>query len=351
VSVSIEVNIKKHIGKFFLQVDLRSEGGITGLLGASGCGKSMTLKCISGIIKPDEGKIVLNGRTVFDSEKKINLPPQKRHAGFLFQNYALFPNMTVEQNISCGLPDEKDGEKKQNAVREVICAMQLTGLEKRKPFQLSGGQQQRAALARILVGKPDVLLLDEPFSALDAFLREQMITELKNVLADFGKDSIIVTHNRDEAYELCTDLAVMNNGRLAEKGKTKEVFDYPATKTGAVLTGCKNIVRAVKCGKMEVQVPEWNVRFDVGRPVEDTVSMIGIRAHYFYPDMAENAEKITVLEQIEEPFAWIIRFRFENQDQESDPVWWRVSKEKYDPDHPVRALGISPADIMLLREE
>ena len=154
-----------------LEADFEQEEGCMGILGASGCGKSMTLKCIAGIETPDSGRICLDGQVLFDSEKKINQKPQKRQVGFLFQNYALFPTMTVEENIGCGV---RDRSLRKQIVREQIQRFQLQGLENLKPSQLSGGQQQRTALARMLAGQPRLILLDEPFSALDSFLRDQM---------------------------------------------------------------------------------------------------------------------------------------------------------------------------------
>ena len=148
--MSLCVDIEKKLGAFRLRAQFEAQDGTTALLGASGCGKSVTLKCIAGIMTPDRGRIVLGGRVLFDSEKKIDLPPQQRGAGLLFQNYALFPNMTVEQNILCGLKAEKDRAARQARCAELLRAMRLEPLAKRYPAQLSGGQQQRTALARIL---------------------------------------------------------------------------------------------------------------------------------------------------------------------------------------------------------
>ena len=163
--MAIEVKIQRKLNTFELNIDFKSDSKRIGILGASGCGKSMTLKSIAGIEPPESGLIKIEGKTVYDSENKVNLKPQKRNIGYLFQNYALFPTMTVEKNIAAGLK----GKKHENAkrVREMIEKFQLTGLEKRFPAELSGGQQQRVALARIMAYKPDVILLDEPFSALD----------------------------------------------------------------------------------------------------------------------------------------------------------------------------------------
>ena len=184
--MSLEVNIEKKLDGFTLRAAFTAGNTSTALLGASGCGKSMTLRCIAGIVKPDRGRIVLDGRVLFDSAQHIDLPPQQRGVGLLFQNYALFPNMTVEQNILCGLKTEKDPAARRAACAEMLRAMRLETLAKRYPAQLSGGQQQRAALARILVGKPRILMLDEPFSALDSYLREEVEGEVGSLLANFA---------------------------------------------------------------------------------------------------------------------------------------------------------------------
>ena len=161
--MSLLVDIEKRLDTFTLRVQFETEHGATALLGASGCGKSVTLKCIAGIMTPDRGRIVLDGETLFDSERRVNLPPQRRCVGYLFQQYALFPNMTVQQNILCGIRTGSRAEK-QRAAAEQLRRFRLDGLEKRYPSQLSGGQAQRVALARILASQPRAILLDEPFS-------------------------------------------------------------------------------------------------------------------------------------------------------------------------------------------
>ncbi len=348
--MSLSVNIEKNLGTFTLETQFECDGTPTALLGASGCGKSLTLRCIAGIVKPDKGRIVLNGRVLFDSENKIDLPPQQRRIGYLFQNYALFPNMTVEQNIACGLYGERDKSAKQAKVAQMINRMQLDGLEKRKPHQLSGGQQQRVALARILVGDPEILLLDEPFSALDSYLRDQMLTEVKRILADFEKDMLLVTHNRDEAYSMCPQLIVMNSGSIVRRGKTKEVFACPRNITTAVLTGCKNIYTAEKHGETTVRVNDLGVIFDAGQIVEDDVCAVGIRAHYFNPKTKTNLANVVLDEEIENPFEWTIKFRYENQKEGIPSVWWRVSKDKKMQQFP-QQLGVAPANLHVLYPE
>ena len=182
----LQVRIKKKLGNFLLDVDFSMDGGIFAILGASGCGKSMTLKCIAGIERPDEGRIVLNDRVLFDSAKRINLPPQKRKVGYMFQDYALFPTMNVVQNIQAGMGRKPDPKK----VREYITGFQLGGLEHHMPDQLSGGQKQRVAMARMLAAEPEVLLLDEPFAALDSYLKWKMEQQMLELLQKYGRDSL-----------------------------------------------------------------------------------------------------------------------------------------------------------------
>ena len=222
--MSLEVNITKKLNGFTLHANFAARRTATAILGASGCGKSMTLRCIAVIVRPDEGRIALDGRVLFDSAQGIDLPPQQRNVGLLFQNYALFPNMTVEQNILCALKKEKDPAARRAACAEALRAMRLEELAKRLPGALSGGQQQRAALARILAAKPRILMLDEPFSALDSYLREEVEGEVGSLLAGFAGTALLVTHNRDEAYRLCREMIVMDSGEVLRAGTTKEVF-------------------------------------------------------------------------------------------------------------------------------
>lgn len=378
------LDIKKKFENFSLSVHLQTEVPITGLLGASGCGKSMTLRCIAGIEKPDEGKIILNGRTLFDSEHHINLPPQERNVGYLFQNYALFPNMTVAQNILTGLSKEKSKAKKKEILSEMLELFSLTDLARRKPHELSGGQAQRVALARILASRPQLLLLDEPFSALDTYLREQLQVQMLETLKTFGKDTILVTHSRDEAYHMCGQVALMDKGRIFSFGAMKSVFANPKTIAGARITGCKNIAKAKKTGEKEIFVPEWGISLSVSHPVEDSLEAVGIRAHAFLPALPEivsasatsisstlnasNTSNVTgtinittttgapssfhsfpvvFSGELEEPFEWILQFRFSHQASDSLPLWWRIPKEQYPKNLP-KCLYLSSDDILLL---
>lgn len=349
--MSLYVDIKKDLGGFRLSVKFEAKDGVMGILGPSGCGKSMTLRCIAGVERPDEGKIVLDGVTLFDSEQRINLKPQQRQVGYLFQNYALFPNMTVRQNILCGAKREKDKAKREELLAHYIELMQLTGLEKHYPAQLSGGQQQRVALARILVNQPKLLMLDEPFSALDTHLREKLLVEMKGILERFGGVSIAVTHSRDEAYDLCGTIALMEDGHIHTLKPTKELFADPGTRAGASMTGCKNFSRAKKAGEYEVYAVDWGVGFTTAKPVRDDIAYIGIRAHYFSPNTKQNSHPVKLLGKIEEPFEDIIRFRYTEQPEGSPDLWWRLPKQ-FRPQNVSEdyALGTSSANVLLLCE-
>ena len=197
----LEVQIYKKLAEFDLDVSFQVNDNILGLMGASGSGKSMTLKCIAGIETPDQGRIVLNGRVLFDSEKKINVPIQKRNVGYMFQSYALFPNMNVYENISVGLRARKVKDV-DIVVQKVMQQFRIFELASRYPKQLSGGQRQRLALARLMAYEPDVLLLDEPFSALDEDLKEDLLQELKSEL-QISKPVIFVSHDKEEVNYLC----------------------------------------------------------------------------------------------------------------------------------------------------
>ncbi len=198
--MTIRFDVKKDFGDFCLDLRLQAGNEVMGLLGASGCGKSMTLKSIAGVKKPDSGRIVLDDKVLFDSQARINLAPQERRVGFLFQNYALFPQMTVLDNIRMGARREKNTVLKEKKVAEIMERFEITDLANRYPSQISGGQQQRTALARILVSDPEILLLDEPFSALDTHLRFRLERELREIARNFGKTVFLVSHDKDETF-------------------------------------------------------------------------------------------------------------------------------------------------------
>ena len=223
----LKVKIKKQLENILLDINFETDDQILGLIGASGSGKSMTLKCIAGIEKPDSGYIVLNDRILFDSEKHINIKPQDRNIGYLFQNFALFPQMTVKKNIYVSVNKKYEKMEKEKKVNEILDVLNIRGLENKYPGEISGGQQQRVAFARIIVNEPDFLLLDEPFSALDAFLRWNLAKELKGIINKIGKKAIFVTHNINEVYYLCKNVIVLDGGKEIERNRVSDLIENP----------------------------------------------------------------------------------------------------------------------------
>ena len=231
--------------------------------------------------------------------------------------------------------------------------MQLQGLERRYPAQLSGGQQQRVALARILVSQPRLLMLDEPFSALDSHLREKLLVEMKELLHGYGGVSLAVTHSRDQAYDLCRTIALMENGSIHAHKPTKQLFADPGTVTGAMMTGCKNIAKAHRVDEFSVEVPDWGLRLRTARPVRENLCAVGVRAHYFSANSSQNSFPVRILDMVEEPFEDIIRFRYRSQADGTPDLWWRIPKQ-YRPQDRAKngdfSLGIAPANVLLLYE-
>jgi spermidine/putrescine transport system ATP-binding protein len=252
--MSLIVDIKKRLGSFSLSAQLEAGEGVTGILGSSGCGKSMTLKCIAGIERPDSGHIELDGVVLYDSRKRIDLHPQQRRVGYLFQNYALFPNMTLRQNILCGLRNQLDKAQREKEADEMIALMGLNGLEKHRPYQLSGGQQQRVAIARALVNRPRVLLLDEPLGALDLKLRKGMQIELKRMQQKLGITFIYVTHDQEEALTMSDTIVVMNEGVIQQIGTPADIYNEPKNVFVAKFIGESNIIPGV-------MLEDYKVRF------------------------------------------------------------------------------------------
>ena len=276
--MSLYIDIEKTFPDFKLSVQLECANEVFALLGSSGCGKSLTLKCIAGIEKPDRGRIIINEQTVFDSEKGINIPPQKRQVGYLFQNYALFPNMTVWDNIFC--ISKKPKLERTAIVDGLIKSFQLEGVKKLYPRQISGGQQQRAALARILVSDPQILMLDEPFSALDTHLKWQMEQEIAAVLAKFPGTTIFVSHNRDEAYRISDKIAVMDQGQIQSIGSKEAIFNNPQTLAAALITGVKNVSAAQKVDDFTVRALDWGINLKTADLVPDNLKHVAVRAHH-----------------------------------------------------------------------
>ncbi len=278
-AVGLAIDIQKQLANFDLDLAFTVTGSTLGILGGSGAGKSMLLRCIAGMESPTSGQIVLNGRVLFDAKQRINVLSRDRRIGFLVQNYALFPNMTVAQNIAFGLPKSLSAQESRLKVEAQLEAVQLQGYGDRYPNQLSGGQQQRVALARALASEPEVLLLDEPFSALDTHLRSQIEQAMIARLRSFSGVSLLVTHNLEEAYRVCDDLLVLEAGHALADGSKYDIFERPGTLGVAQLTGCKNISPAQMLAEQEILAIAWGIQLRVLKPMPDRLAYVGIRAH------------------------------------------------------------------------
>jgi molybdate transport system permease protein len=293
--MALEVQIEKKLPDFALEVSFRAEAEPLSILGASGAGKTMLLRCIAGLERPDRGRIKLNDRVFFDSESHLNIPARQRRIGLLFQSYALFPHRTVAENIAFGLEGLPRDERSKK-VAALVERTHLPGLEGRNPRTLSGGEQQRVALARALAIEPEALLLDEPLSALDTHLRSQMEIQLQETFAVYLRPTLLVTHNMEEAYRLGARLLVLSRGRVVASGAKQRIFQRPPSVEVARLTGCKNISRARAISDHSVEALDWGCTVRVAQPggqfaghsiaqaaaqsTAQATGFVGIRAHH-----------------------------------------------------------------------
>lgn len=294
-AVSLEVNIRKSFPSFALDVEFQASDETLGFLGASGCGKSLTMRCIAGIETPDEGRIVVNGKVFYDSERKINLKPQERKTALLFQNYMLFPNFTAAENVGAGIGRDVPKAERRSIVEAELKRFGLESFANRFPAQLSGGQQQRVALARMLAARPGILMLDEPFSALDAHLKSVLEQNLVSLFDAFHGTVLYVSHDIDEALRFCDRIAVVENGSIMEIETGDDLVNRPKSVAGVKLSGCKNATAAEYVDEHRVRLPKWGVEASTDAPVPRDVVCLGVRAFY--------------LEQVEGPGENVYRVR------------------------------------------
>ena len=282
--MSLFLDIKKRYPGFMLDMQLKAGEERVALLGASGCGKSCTLRCIAGVETPDEGRIVVNGVTFFDSAAGVNLSPQERKCALLFQNYQLFPNMTVADNVCAGVKGVGDAAARKKLAESYLGIFGLADFADRYPARLSGGQQQRVALARMVAAHPGIFMFDEPMSALDSYLKSALEQNMLDLFDVCNRTVLYVSHDIDEACRLCQRICAMHDGHVEEVGSVEDVVRRPQTLAALRLTGCKNTSRARKIGDEEVEALDWGMSFNVGREVPDNVAYLGIRASYFHID-------------------------------------------------------------------
>lgn len=377
----IEADIRKKLHDFELDISFSTDCNRIGVLGASGGGKSMCLKSLAGIAAPDSGRIALDGNVLFDKNSRINVSPAERSIGYLFQSYALFPNMTVEGNINAAIHaaerlKRREGKNADISADKLMDMLNISDIRKRYPREISGGQQQRTALARILASDPKLLLLDEPFTALDTFLRERTRLELAELLNELGKSFILVSHDRDEIYQMCEYLILLEKGKVIAAGKTDDVFMNPGTVAAAKLTGCKNISRIEKLSDHRVRALDWGgLELVTEMKVTDDAGFIGIRAHDFEPAVGEGSAAAAGVEVTTGnarddvpggtsnkktfniircgktsvtrlPFEWYIMLE--------NGLWWKKERSLYDESEETlvpNELYIDPGKIIILRKK
>ena len=327
--MSLSVDIKKRFPSFTLDVAFEAGDETLGFLGASGCGKSLTMRCIAGIETPDEGRIVVNDRVFFDSERRINLSPQERKTALLFQSYMLFPNLTVAENVAAGIERAVPKSVREALVAAEIKRFGLEGFERRYPAQLSGGQQQRVALARMLAARPDILMLDEPFSALDAHLKSVLEQNLVSLFDAFSGTVLYVSHDIDEALRFCDRIAVVESGSIAETGTGDDLVNRPQSLAGVKLSGCKNATAAVWAGEHRVRLPKWGIEATALQEVPEDVKALGVRA--FFLERAdgpgENRYRVRVDRVSDSRFERTVLLGFLDRDESAFPTVARTDDE------------------------
>jgi molybdate transport system ATP-binding protein len=261
--------VRRQLDGFELDVAFEADEGRVVLFGPSGAGKSLTLQAITGVMRPDAGRVEVNDRLLFDSASGVNLPPQVRRVGYVPQSYALFPHLTVEQNVAYGV-QRLEAARRRALVQEMVELVGLQGLERRRPRELSGGQQQRVALARALASRPELLVLDEPFSNIDTGLRGTLRRELLDLQARSGITTLVVTHDLDDAFFLGSRIVVIDRGRVLQAGSREDIFYRPATRRVAEFVGTRNILRAtVLESDSQRLLLDWEGRLLEAEPISE----------------------------------------------------------------------------------
>ena len=290
------------------------------IVGVSGCGKSTIFRLTNGLLKPKSGVIRVEGKPIVG---------QKHYCGYMPQKDLLFPWRTIGENLA--LPLEIMGGYSKAQRRELVDAALadtgLTGSRDKRPEELSGGMRQRAAFARTMLTGSDLLLLDEPFSALDSHLRFRLEQEVREIIRDFGKTVMLVSHDRDEVFRLSDRIAVISDGKVETFGSKAAVFAQPQTKNAAILTGCKNISPIERLGPRRVRAVDWGMELDTASDVGDALSA-GIRMHDVRPGPGENSFLCDVTSVIENPFSFTVMLRPVGSEG-AVPLGWEMEKAQW----------------------
>lgn len=315
--MKIVVDIKKRFTDFNFDVCFQSTTNRLALLGTSGSGKSMTLKAIAGLITPDEGLIQINDRVLFDSDRKINVPAQERRVGYLFQNYALYPHLTVEKNLTIALRNASD----RSTITKTLQMLHVEDLVDRYPKELSGGEQQRVAIARMLVNQPSIALLDEPLSALDYSMKWRLEEELLRLFDEVEIPMIFVSHDRQEVYRMSREVVVIGNGQVDSQGTTREVFETPTTLYTSKLVGVENHA-SVRCSSQNTfLIDAWGI--DTGIPYVKGYSTIGLSSRKIGLFPRKTPGNLRIIQSIKE----IESETYLVQEQDTQSQWMIRKKE------------------------
>jgi molybdate transport system ATP-binding protein len=328
------VNIGKSFQEFHLNINLKTNDKVVGIIGPSGAGKSLLLNCIAGLQKPDSGEIYARGINFYHNKESVNLTPGKRNIGYVFQNYALFPNMTVRENIILAI-EHLDKTEIEKRFIDKVKLLNLEGQVNKYPKELSGGQQQRVAIARALVIEPNILLLDEPLAAIDEFSKRKIIHELKNIITNFSGIVIIVTHNLEEAYELSDRLIMLSDGNVLINKPKAQVFSHPESKKVADFIGIENIYKIKSKDKNKVVINESGIEFQIEGDVDKEASHVCFRSSDIRVNNNEdsnNKYEVKVNETLEtiDGYNVILDILNPKANKKYERVIWKVKKQVWD---------------------
>ena len=271
--MAVSINIEKKMPGMVMKIGFDSSSRTLGILGAPESGKSLLFRCIAGLETPNSGRIQINGKLYYDSAKKVNLKIKDRRVGYLFSDYALFPNLTVEQNIACGYTGKR-GQREQT-IEEFVHQFQLENVVDIRPAALTEEQRLRTALARILIGRPHLILIDEPTKGREGVQKESLYLILKKYLTDWGGDYILASQDPDEIYRLCERIAVPGEGVT---GSTERIFEQPITLGTAYLTGVQNFSKIEILDEYHVRAVDWGIALRTEQRVTEDCHYVGIRS-------------------------------------------------------------------------